>query len=101
MLGVIHFGTFVDAFWHLWPLLLVCIGLSIIGSNVHHDIFNLLASLCLSATLLVGCWWFAGITQPLTLTLPTGASIELSLPQSPQQDQALVDRYAPLDFRNA
>jgi len=61
MLQIIQTRVFVAAFFDLWPILLVVLGLAIIGSARKSSIFSLAGSLLLSATIVIGLWLYGGL----------------------------------------
>lgn len=61
MLQIVPFRVFVAAFHDLWPLLLVVAGTAIIGSAQKSSFIKLFASLILSATIILGVWFYSGI----------------------------------------
>ncbi|MDR1087869.1 MAG: PspC domain-containing protein [Coriobacteriales bacterium] len=61
MLGIVHTWVFKAALRDLWPVLLVVVGLTIIGSVRKSSVVCLLSSLVLSATILLGLWFYGGL----------------------------------------
>ena len=61
MLQIIQTRVFIAAFFDLWPILLVVLGLAIIGSARKSSIFSLAGSLLLSATIVIGLWLYGGL----------------------------------------
>jgi hypothetical protein len=61
MLQIVQARVFILAFRHLWPVLLIVAGLTIIGSARKSSVITLTGSLVLSATILIGLWSFGGI----------------------------------------
>ena len=61
MLQIISFRVILAAFFDLWPILLVVLGLSIIGGARKNSILSLLSSLLLSATIIIGLWLYGGL----------------------------------------
>ncbi|MDR1358981.1 MAG: PspC domain-containing protein [Coriobacteriales bacterium] len=61
MLRIVHTWVFVAAFRDLWPVLLVVAGLAIIGNARKSSVVCLLSSLVLSATILLGLWFYGGL----------------------------------------
>ncbi|MDR2109154.1 MAG: PspC domain-containing protein [Coriobacteriales bacterium] len=83
MLGLVSTHAVLVAFGRLWPMLLVVLGLLILASARKQEAFSLLASLLLSATMLLGVWLFGGISDQVTVRLVDGSEITLELPISP------------------
>jgi phage shock protein PspC (stress-responsive transcriptional regulator) len=81
--NVITTNTFVLTFVHLWPILLVVLGLSIIGSATKQGVFGLFGSLLLSATLLFGIWSFGQINAPLHIDGPGDLDFQITVPAPP------------------
>jgi phage shock protein C len=82
-LGLISGNAFFHTFVHLWPILLVILGLSVIGSATEQSVFKLFGSLLFSATLLFGVWSFGQLGGPIRIDLPGDRAIEFVIP-SPQ-----------------
>ncbi|MDR3037373.1 MAG: PspC domain-containing protein [Coriobacteriales bacterium] len=82
-LEVISGNAFFHTFMHLWPILLVILGLSVIGSATEQSVFKLFGSLLFSATLLLGVWSFGQLGGPIRIDLPGDRTIEFIIP-SPQ-----------------
>lgn len=61
MFQIIQTRVFIITFFELWPVLLVVLGLSIIGSARKSSVISLLSSLILSATIVLGLWFYGGI----------------------------------------
>ena len=61
MLQIVQARAFIAAFWDLWPMLLVVLGLSIIGSARKSSGVALISSLLLSATIIVALWFYGGL----------------------------------------
>jgi phage shock protein PspC (stress-responsive transcriptional regulator) len=80
---VISTKTFVLTFVHLWPVLLVVLGLSIIGGATKQGVFGLFGSLLLSATLLFGIWNFGQINAPLYIDGPGDLDFQITVPAPP------------------
>jgi phage shock protein C len=80
MFEIIEASAFFLTFFNLWPILLVVIGLSIIGSATEQSIFKLLGSLLFSAALVFGVWSFGHIGGPFNIDLPGGRGIEITVP---------------------
>jgi phage shock protein PspC (stress-responsive transcriptional regulator) len=83
MLRIISARAFLLCFMSLWPMLLVIGGLQIIGGAKRIAIFNLLGSLLFAGTLLVGSWYYGDIDGSITLRLPSGEPLVISIPASP------------------
>jgi len=79
--GIVGLGAFWRAFIYLWPILLIVIGLSIIGSATKKSIFKLFGSLLFSITLIVGIWTFGQFTgRSIDVTLPGGYTFTITVP---------------------
>jgi len=79
--GIVGIGAFWRAFIYLWPILLIVIGLSIIGSATKKSIFKLFGSLLFSITLIVGIWSFGQFTgRSIDITLPGGYTFTITVP---------------------
>jgi len=61
MLQIIQTKVLITAFFDLWPVLLVVLGLAIIGGTRKSSIFTLASSLVLSATIVIGLWVYGGL----------------------------------------
>jgi len=61
MLQIIQTRVLLTAFFDLWPILLVVLGLAIIGTARKSSIFTLASSLVLSATIVLGLWVYGGL----------------------------------------
>ncbi|MDR2196955.1 MAG: PspC domain-containing protein [Coriobacteriales bacterium] len=83
LLGIIPTSTFPRMILHLWPVLLVILGLAILGSALQKSIFSLLGSLVFSATLIFGAWCFGQIAGPIHVDLFGQRSITIEVPPSP------------------
>jgi hypothetical protein len=79
-LGIITTGAFVLSFFYLWPILLVTLGLSVIGSATNRSVFKLFGSLVFSVALLFGIWNFGQIAGPLHIGLPGGRDVQITIP---------------------
>jgi hypothetical protein len=79
-LDIVATRAFVLSFLYLWPVLLVMLGLSVIGSATGKSVFKLLGSLLFSAALLFGIWNFGGIAGQLHIDLPGDHDIQLVIP---------------------
>jgi hypothetical protein len=95
VLGIVPGSTFLRILAYLWPVLLVIIGLSILGSALQKSVFNLLGSLVFSATLILGTWCCGQITGPVFLQFPAERPIVLNLPHSPD---SILGQDAPSIF---
>lgn len=83
-LGIISLGTFWLTFIYLWPVLLIVIGLSVIGSATKQTIFKLFGSLLFSVCLLIGVWSFGQIgSRGLDISVPGGHTFSITFPSSP------------------
>lgn len=60
-LQIVRTRVFFEAFFDLWPLLLVVAGLAVIGGARKSSIVMLGSSLVLSATIIVGLWFYGGL----------------------------------------
>ncbi len=70
MLQIIQTRVFIEAFSALWPVLLVVAGLAIIGSARKSSTLSLISSLVLSATILLGLWFYGGLDWSSLGTVP-------------------------------
>jgi hypothetical protein len=80
MFELITISAFVMTFLNFWPILLVIIGLSIIGSATDQSVFKLIGSLIFSLALFVGIWTFGNIGGPVSIDLPGNNAIEFTIP---------------------
>jgi phage shock protein PspC (stress-responsive transcriptional regulator) len=94
MLQVIGLGTFVLCLENLWPMLLIVVGLSIIGTAKKISALNLASSLLFALTLLVGTWYYGGIDGTVSFRLPDGRTMSLSVPASPMKPLFYSDNHA-------
>lgn len=81
-LNLINTYVFFHAFFNLWPVLLIILGLMIIGGATEQSIFKLFGSLIFSLALLIGVWSFGFSGGPVTIYLPGERSIDITLPSS-------------------
>jgi phage shock protein C len=92
-LGLVTTHAFVLSFLHLWPVILIMLGLFVIGGATGKSVFKLLSSLLFAAALLFGVWSFGSLTNPLRIDLPGVRGIEILLPSpdlsSPESDPAV------------
>ena len=82
-LQIISARTFFLCLINLWPALLVCGGLYIIGGARRMSAFNLIGSLLLSATLLLGAWYYGVTNGEISIRMPNGNMLTLTIPASP------------------
>ncbi|MCL2807527.1 MAG: PspC domain-containing protein [Coriobacteriia bacterium] len=61
MLQIIQTKVLLAAFFDLWPILLVVLGLAIIGAARKSSMIFLASSLVLSATIIFGLWVYGGL----------------------------------------
>ena len=79
--GIVGIGAFWRACIYLWPMLLIVIGFSIIGSATKKSIFKLFGSLLFSITLIVGIWSFGQFNgRSIDITLPGGHTYTITVP---------------------
>ncbi|MDR3136436.1 MAG: PspC domain-containing protein [Coriobacteriales bacterium] len=83
MLNLLSSLGFVNTFSHLWPVLLIVIGLNIIGSALRSSALRLLSSLLFSASLLSGLWLYGGIVEQATVSIPDGRNLAIAVPRGP------------------
>ncbi|MDR1184263.1 MAG: PspC domain-containing protein [Coriobacteriales bacterium] len=83
MLDIIASTVFLFTFLSLWPILLVVVGLSIIGSATRQSVFGLFGSLLVSAALLFGIWSFGQISIPLRFDGPGAFDFQIIVPTPP------------------
>ena len=80
-LGIVSGSAFWQTLVYLWPVLLIIIGLSIIGTATKQSAFKLFGSLLFSITLLVGMWSFGQIGgQDVDINLPGGRKFSITIP---------------------
>jgi phage shock protein C len=80
MFELVGINAFFLTFLNLWPILLVVVGLSIIGSATEQSIFKLFGSILFSLALLIGVWNFGNVGGPLSINLPGEHGIEILIP---------------------
>jgi len=100
--GIVGISAFWRTFIYLWPILLIVIGLSIIGSATKKSIFKLFGSLLFSITLIVGIWSFGQFTgRSIDITLPGGNTFSITIPAPDifRSDGTYFypDRFSPFD----
>jgi len=85
LLGLIpaDIWTLVHGMVHLWPVLLVTLGLSILGGALRSSVFSLLGALLLSATLVFGTWYYGQFDGPVSFDGPGRLDFTITMPHSP------------------
>jgi phage shock protein C len=85
MLGLIPAGirVFIHGMMHLWPVILITAGLSILGGALKSSVFSLLGALLLSATLVFGAWYYGQFDGFVSFDGPGDLDIALTVPPSP------------------
>lgn len=73
-LGVTAWATLITMVVHLWPLLLVMAGFSIIGAVTHSPVWKLASGVCFVIFCVAGLAWYSipGAVDSLVLVLPYG-----------------------------
>lgn len=73
-LGLLDWMTIEAMLEHLWPLLLIMVGLFIVATALQSSLWSLAAGLCFVAFCVIGLWGFAvpGTTDVIILTIPFG-----------------------------
>ena len=62
MLQIVQTRVFITAFWELWPVLIIMVGLGIIGNARKSSALSLASSLLFAATIIFGVWVFGGLS---------------------------------------
>ncbi|MDR0500021.1 MAG: PspC domain-containing protein [Coriobacteriales bacterium] len=83
MFGIVTIRSIFMAFSILWPVFLVVAGLAIIAGARKQEAFSLIGSLVLSATMLIGVWYFGGVREYTSIPLDNNDVLIIELPQSP------------------
>lgn len=78
-LGVTAWATLITMVVHLWPLLLVMAGFSLIGAVTHSPVWKLASGACFVMFCIVGLAWYSvpGAVDSLVLVLPYGREFVL------------------------
>ncbi|MDR1713450.1 MAG: PspC domain-containing protein [Coriobacteriales bacterium] len=99
MIDVIAGHTFLRLLMHLWPILLIVLGLNVIGSGMRQSSFKLLGSLVFSLALLLGAWCYGEVQAPVYLQGVGNGDLVLPIPSSPGFANEYNDaEIAMLDF---